>query len=53
MDKIFAKHRPHPLGPDAKTSNDSDGFYLLISLIAVFAISTLAILIGLGLAMIA
>lgn len=53
MDKIFAKHHPQAVGPDAKTPNESDGFYLLISLIAVFAISTLVILIGLGLAMIA
>jgi hypothetical protein len=54
MNKFFANHHtPRMAGSEVKTHQDSDGFYLLISLIAIFAISTLAILIGLGLAMIA
>jgi hypothetical protein len=54
MNKFFSQyHTPRLAGSEVKTHQDSDGFYLLISLIAIFAISTLAILIGLGLAMIA
>lgn len=54
MNKFFANHHPPQMArSDLKPNHDSDGFYLLISLIAIFVISTLAILIGLGLAMIA
>jgi len=48
VDKPFAKHRLNR--PDL---HGSDGYFLFIALISAFVLSTLAIIIGLGFALIA
>jgi hypothetical protein len=48
MQKILSKHASHD-----STSNATDGYHLFIALITVVIMSTLAILLGIGLAMIA
>jgi hypothetical protein len=50
MQKSLSKYRPHRT--DSIDSDASDGYYLLIALLSVFVMSTLAIMLGLGLAMI-
>lgn len=47
MHKPLPKNRLHLPDPD-----DSDGYFLLVALISAFALSTLAIVIGLGFALI-
>jgi len=48
MHKSLVKHRPHRLEP-----NDSDGHLLFVALISAFVLSTLAIVVGLGFALMA
>lgn len=48
MYKSFAKHRLRRI-----EQNESDGYFLFLALISAFVLSTLAIIIGLGFALIA
>lgn len=48
MEKFLVKHHSPALKADG-----SDGYYIFVAVIIIFAISTLAIFIGLGLALIA
>lgn len=48
MHKSLIKHRLHRIDP-----NGSDGYFLFIALIATFVLSTLAIIVGLGFALMA
>jgi hypothetical protein len=48
MHKSLAKHRHHRIDP-----NGSDGYFLFIALASAFVFSTLAIIIGLGFALMA
>jgi hypothetical protein len=48
MHKILVKH-----GPEARSSNATDGYYLFIALITAVILSSIAIMLGVGLAMIA
>jgi hypothetical protein len=46
MHKSLEKHRSHRIDPDA-----SDGYFLFLALVSTFVISTLAIIVGLGFAL--
>jgi hypothetical protein len=48
MHKSLEKHRSHQIAP-----HGSDGYFLFIALASAFVLSTLAIIVGLGFALMA